>query len=228
MSDIPTAALMFAAGFGTRMKHLTEDQPKPMIPVAGKPLVDHTLTLLHEAGVQTIVANLHYKADMLRRHLEPQGVLTIEESPDILETGGGLRNALPFLGKKPVFTSNTDAVWKGSNPVQMLAKTWDPTRMDALLIGIPPTQAYGHKGDGDFTLATDGRLSRGPGVIFGGIQIIKTDLLGAIPGTAFSLNVLWDKMLEAGRLYGMTYPGVWCDVGHPEGIKIAERMLDDV
>jgi MurNAc alpha-1-phosphate uridylyltransferase len=225
MRDTPTAALMFAAGFGTRMKALTAKQPKPMIPVAGKPLVDHALTLLRDAGVETIVANLHYKPDVLRAHLEEQGVDTITELPDILETGGGLRNSLSLLGEAPVFTLNTDAVWQGPNPVEMLAQAWNPTQMDALLIGIPPAQAQGHKGAGDFTITSDGRLTRGPGLVYGGVQIIKTDLLQSIEKETFSLNILWDKMLENGRLFGLPYPGEWCDVGHPEGIKVAERML---
>lgn len=219
---------MFAAGFGTRMKTLTAQQPKPLIRVAGKPLVDHALALLRDCGIKTIVANLHYKPDVLRSHLEDLGVLTITELPDILETGGGLRNALPLLGDAPVFTLNTDAVWKGPNPVKMLANAWDPIQMDALLIGIPHAQAEGHNGTGDFTIAPDGRLTRGPGLVYGGIQIIKTDLLNSIEDTAFSLNVLWDKMLVKERLFGLSYPGKWCDVGHPEGINIAERMLANV
>ena len=98
--------------------------------------------------------------------------------------------------------------------------------MDALLMGVPVAQAVGHGGDGDFTMGTDGALKRGPGVVYGGVQIIKTDLLETISERAFSLNLLWDVMLDRGRMYGLSYPGGWCDVGHPGGITLAEDMLD--
>jgi N-acetyl-alpha-D-muramate 1-phosphate uridylyltransferase len=227
MRDTPTSVMMFAAGFGTRMKHLTQDQPKPMVKVAGRPLIDHALDLASAIAPDRIVANLHYKPEPLLAHLKGRNVQTIVEEPDILETGGGLRNALPLLGKGPVFTMNTDAIWAGPNPLAMLQDAWNPDIMDALLIGIPAAQAVGHSGAGDFVMDQDGRLTRGPGVIYGGVQIIKTDLLETIPDRAFSLNLLWDKMLTMGRIYGVRYTGKWCDVGHPEGITLAENMLRD-
>ena len=217
--------MMFAAGFGTRMKHLTQDQPKPMIPVSGKPLVDHALGFAQSAGCAPIVANLHYKPDVLRDHLTPKGVRCITETPDILETGGGLRNALPQLGTGPVITMNTDAIWAGPNPIELLNDAWDPTDMDALLMLVPLNRAVGHAGTGDFKTDTAGRLTRGPGAVYGGIQIIKTEGLAVIKERAFSLNLLWDVMLKQGRMFGLQYPGTWCDVGHPEGIKMAEDML---
>jgi N-acetyl-alpha-D-muramate 1-phosphate uridylyltransferase len=227
MRDTPKSVMMFAAGFGTRMRHLTQDQPKPMVKVAGRPLIDHALDLASAIAPDRIVANLHYKPDPLLAHLKGRNVQTIVEDPDILETGGGLRNALPLLGKGPVFTMNTDAIWAGPNPLAMLQDAWNPAIMDALLIGIPTAQAVGHSGTGDFVMDQDGRLTRGPGVIYGGVQIIKTDLLETIPDRAFSLNLLWDKMLTMGRMYGVRYTGKWCDVGHPEGITLAENMLRD-
>ncbi|MFD2741270.1 nucleotidyltransferase family protein [Sulfitobacter aestuarii] len=226
MRNHPQAVMMFAAGFGTRMKTLTQDRPKPMIPVAGRPLIDHALTLAEEIAPARIVANLHYKPETLERHLAARGVTCLLEIPEILETGGGLRNALSVLGDGPVFTMNTDAIWQGPNPLQLLAHAWEPERMDALLIGIPPEQALGHKSEGDFTLGSDGCLSRGPGLIFGGVQIIKTELLAGIPEKIFSLNLLWDRMLAREALHGLRYPGQWCDVGHPEGIALAESLLE--
>ncbi len=218
--------MMFAAGFGTRMKDLTRDRPKPMIEVAGRPLIDHTLTMVRAAGIERVVANLHYKPEMLEQHLLARDVATLTESPEILETGGGLRNALPLLGEGPVFTTNTDAIWAGPNPLTLLAEAWDPATMDALLIAIPPEQAVGHTGAGDFTMAADGRLKRGPGLIYGGVQIIRTEMLHEISEAKFSLNLLWDRMLARGRLFGLRYPGEWCDVGHPGGIALAEEMLE--
>ncbi|MFC6636180.1 NTP transferase domain-containing protein [Sulfitobacter sp. JBTF-M27] len=217
--------LMFAAGFGTRMKDLTKDKPKPLITVACKPLVDHALALARDVDCAPIIANLHYKAELLEAHLAPQGVQTIVEMPQILETGGGLRNALSLLGKSPVITMNTDAIWVGPNPVAQLIAGWRPDEMDALLICIPKESAVGHEGNGDFMLSESGRIERGPGAVYGGVQIIKTDLLHEIKKEKFSLNLLWDKMLATGRMYGLHYQGKWCDVGHPAGIKMAENML---
>ncbi|WP_245824442.1 nucleotidyltransferase family protein [Pseudoruegeria aquimaris] len=217
--------MLFAAGFGTRMGALTADRPKPLVEVAGRPLIDHALALRDDFGPLRTVANLHYRGDQLRRHLQGRDVLFSEETPEILETGGGLRKALPLLASNPVFTMNTDAAWTGTNPLIQLAEAWDPARMDALLLLIAPERARGHAGGGDFLMAPDGSLKRGPGAIYSGVQILKTDLLDSIPEPAFSLNLLWDAMLRQGRLHGVMHAGGWCDVGRPESIPLAEAML---
>ncbi|NUH66957.1 nucleotidyltransferase family protein [Sulfitobacter sp. S0837] len=225
MRDQPDAIMMFAAGFGTRMKHLTQTQPKPMVPLAGRPLIDHALKLAQDIAPRKIVANLHYLPEQLDAHLRPLGVATILETPDILDTGGGLRNALPLLGGGPVFTMNSDAIWAGPNPLTLLRDAWEPNRMDALLMTVPLSQTLGHEGKGDFAIGQDGRLTRGPGNVYGGVQIIKTDLLTEIDADRFSLNILWDIMLQREGLFGLPYPGRWCDVGHPGGIALAESLL---
>lgn len=226
MRSRPTSVMLFAAGFGTRMKHLTANQPKPLVQVSGKALIDHALDIARDVQPETILANLHYLPDMLVQHLEGSEVQTLIETPDILETGGGLRNALPVLGDGPVITMNTDAIWKGPNPVQMALDAWNPDQMDALLVCVPVSQTVGYSGNGDFEIDARGRLSRGGGSVYGGVQIIKTDRLDAIDKTSFSLNVLWNRMLEDQRLFGLNYAGQWCDVGHPGGVKLAEDMLD--
>lgn len=218
--------MIFAAGFGTRMKDLTRTRPKPLIKVGGRSLIDHTLDLTKPFPDLRRVVNLHYLPDLLRAHLAATDVLFSDETPAILDTGGGLRQALPLLQSNPVFTTNTDAVWQGPNPFQLLADAWRPDDMDALLLCVPLQNAIGHKGDGDFTLAPDGRLQRGPGLVYSGVQIIRTDGLHAIPDPAFSLNLLWNQIAADGRLYGLPYDGKWCDVGHPAGITLAEDMLD--
>lgn len=222
------SVLLFAAGFGTRMGALTADRPKPMIEVAGRPLIDHALDLARAINPPRIVSNLHYKPQILADHLAAQNVITTLEWPQILETGGGLRNALPLLGSDPVITLNPDVVWNGPNPLDLLMKAWDPDRMDALLVCLPPEAARGRVGAGDFDTDQAGALTRGTAVIYGGAQMLKTDGLADIPETAFSLNVLWDQMIASGRLYGVTYPGTWCDVGRPEGIALAEALIADV
>lgn len=217
--------MLFAAGFGTRMGDLTKDRPKPLVEVAGRPLIDHALSIIKEAGIGNIVVNLHYKPELLERHLTDKGVVTIREEPDILDTGGGLRNALPLLGDGSVITCNSDAVWSGPNPVELLISAWEPERMDALLICIPIDRVHGRKGPGDFTIEPGGQLTRGGSAVYGGVQVLKTDLLADVSETAFSLNIIWNRMAEKNRLFGLTYPGRWCDVGHPGGISEAEAML---
>ncbi|SLN12047.1 2-C-methyl-D-erythritol 4-phosphate cytidylyltransferase [Aquimixticola soesokkakensis] len=215
--------MFFAAGFGTRMGALTNSQPKPMIPVAGQPLIDHAIAQM--AQVDRKLANLHYRPDALETHLHARGVQTIREFPDILETGGGLRNALPILGDGPVFTMNTDAVWTGTAAATQLLRAWDPEKMDALLLLARPSQTRGHTGGGDFEMDTSGRLTRGRGAVYTGAQIINPIGIDQIAEPAFSLNLLWEKMIARGRLFGTYHDGLWCDVGHPKGLAIAEDML---
>ncbi len=228
MNTTPDAVMLFAAGFGTRMGALTRNLPKPLIEVSGRPLIDHTLELVDDLQPTRVVANVHYRADQMAAHLTPRNVLISHEEPEILETGGGLRAALPLLGSDPVFTLNTDAIWVGPNPLQMLKDKWDPAKMDALLMCIPVAQTIGHSGRGDFTRDAQGRISRGPDMIYGGAQIVKTEGLHDIPHAAFSLNLLWDRMHAQGRLFALEYPGRWCDVGRPEGIALAEGLIADV
>ncbi len=217
------AVMLFAAGFGTRMGALTADRPKPLVEVAGRPLIDHALEVA--AGAKRIVANVHYKPDALAAHLAARGVAVSREDP-ILETGGGLRAALPLLGEGPVMTLNTDAVWTGTNPLEQLADVWDADRMDGVLL-VSPDHAVGRSA-GDFVMDADGRLSRArgaSGAVYLGAQILRTDGLLAITETVFSLNMLWDRMIAEGRLFGVVHRGGWCDVGHPAGITEAEAML---
>ena len=216
--------MIFCAGRGTRMKALTEDRPKPMIEVAGRPLVEHALAQLD--GIPNRVANLHYLPDQLKTRLVSAGVETIYET-ELLETGGGLKNALPLFTEDTIFTMNTDAVWKGPQASDVLSRAWNPEIMDALLLTVPHNRAHGHLGQGDFDLAENGQLSRGKATIYTGMQILQTDTVEEIDDRFFSLNLVWERLFERGRIFGVEYPGQWCDVGHPEGIEIAERLLGE-
>ncbi len=219
----PFSVMLFAAGMGTRMAPLTADRPKPLICVAGRALLDHALDLTDVPQVGRRVVNVHYKAGMVRAHLAGRDVAISAEDP-LLETGGGLRHALPILGAGPVMTLNTDAVWHGPNPLAQLAAAWQP-QMEALLLLVPPAQVAGHVGKGDFAIAPDGRLTRAPAQIYTGAQIMRTDRLGDVPQDAFSLNLIWNEMAQRGGLYGISYDGRWCDVGRPDCIPLAEQML---
>jgi MurNAc alpha-1-phosphate uridylyltransferase len=222
---MPDAVMLFAAGFGTRMGALTADRPKPLIEVAGRPLLDHALDIARGVRPARIVANAHYRARQIAAHLAGSEVRVSHEPETILDTGGGLRAALPLLAADPVYTLNTDAVWQGPNPLSLLREAWDGARMEALLLCLPPDAALGHAGAGDFTVGPGGQAARGPGAVYSGAQIIATGALAEVPERVFSLNRVWDGMIARGTLHAMLYPGRWCDVGRPEGIALAEAML---
>jgi N-acetyl-alpha-D-muramate 1-phosphate uridylyltransferase len=221
--------MIFAAGFGTRMGALTKTQPKPMVSVAGKPLIDHALDVARGAGVSRIVINLHYLGAHIAQHLQGQDITFSWEKDAILETGGGLKAALPLLGDGPVLLLNSDAVWAGPNPLLHLLSQWDTTRMDALLLLAPRARATGHAGTGDFLLGPDGRITRAVGAdapIYLGAQILNPAAVATWPETVFSLGRIWDHYIAQDRAFATIYSGNWCDVGSPEGIALAERMLD--
>lgn len=220
--------MVFAAGFGTRMGALAKDRPKPLIPVAGKALIDHALEVGLGAGVTRTVVNTHYKAEQMATHLAGRGIAISHEADRILETGGGLKAALPLLGEGPVAILNSDGIWTGANPLTQLAQAWDPSRMEALLLLLPLDRTLAHGPRGDFRVATDGRISRGNGGedhVYIGAQIIQTPRIAATPDAVFSLNQPWTEMIAAGTAYGVIHDGDWCDVGQPEGIAEAERLL---
>ena len=228
MPGFPFPLMVFAAGFGTRMGAMTADRPKPLIPVAGRALIDHALEIGAQAGVARTVVNTHYRADQMAAHLAGRGISISHEADRILETGGGLKAALPLLGDGPVAILNSDGIWTGTNPLAQLAHAWDPDRMEALLLLLPLHRTLAHGTKGDFRLAADGRISRGQGGedhVYIGAQILDPARIAAVPDDVFSLNLPWTAMIAAGTAFGLVHDGGWCDVGHPEGIAEAERLL---
>jgi MurNAc alpha-1-phosphate uridylyltransferase len=219
--------MIFAAGLGTRMHPLTDTTAKALIPVAGRALMDHALEQARAAAPDRIVVNAHHHAAQIESHLAAQlDVRCVVEPGPLLETGGGLRNALPLLGPDPVMTLNADAVWTGPAAAKTLAAAWDPARMDGLLLLVPLARTHGRKGGGDFSIAADGALERDPiGMVYTGAGIVRTEGLADIENTVFSLRDLWAPMAAARRLHGVIHPGHWADVGHPAGILEAEAML---
>jgi len=222
--------MLFAAGLGTRMAPLTDTRPKPLVDVAGRPLLDHALELVTEARVARVVANSHYLSGILSPVLQARGIEISHES-SLLDTGGGLKRALPLLPGAAVMTLNTDAVWTGTGIIDSLRAAWRPERMDALLMLVPVAAAVGHVGAGDFDLDSEGRLSRGTQAVYSGLQIVKAARVEGVRDEVFSLNEVWDSIAGDGRLYGVLHAGGWCDVGRPASIPLAEVMLretDDV
>lgn len=228
----PDTAMVFAAGHGTRMAPLSDTTPKPMVRINGLPMIDFALDRL--AGMRKVAVNTHYLAEQLEQHLaKREGVICIREEPDILDTGGGLRNALPVLGSNPVLTMNCDMVFSGQDPVELLLRTWNGAQMDALLVLIRHENTIEHSGPGDFFLDDSGVVSRRANhasapYVYSGLQIIKTQKLHDVPSRVFSLNLLWDQMIAKGSAFGVVFEGNWVDVGHPRGVVAAEQVLADV
>lgn len=220
----PLPILLFAAGKGKRMRHLAADRPKPLVPVAGRPLLDHALRHATPDLAAPRVINLHTRGQMIRDWISDPDVVFSDESDALLETGGGLRKAVPLLGSGPVFTMNTDTIFAGPNPLAVLAQAWRP-EMGALLLCVETGKAAGHPGRGDFDYHPDGQITRGSAAIYTGVQIIDPAVLDRIDQTAYSMNVAWDILAQEGRLFGTPYPGRWCDVGQPESIPLAEALI---
>jgi MurNAc alpha-1-phosphate uridylyltransferase len=222
--------MILAAGFGTRMGALTADRPKPLIEVAGRALLDHALEAARDGGGR-IAVNAHYRAEQIAAHLaaHPDIQLSVE-TPEILDSGGGVKRALPHLGSTPIATLNADAVWAGPGPLTALAGAWDGARMGALMLLVPRDRATGRQGGGDVAMDAEGRLTwdrTEAGLVHTGAQLIDPALVAARPEMAFSLRDIWQDQMDRGRLFGVIYPGRWADVGHPGGIAEAEAMLAD-
>jgi MurNAc alpha-1-phosphate uridylyltransferase len=231
-------AMVLSAGLGKRMRPLTATQPKPMVRVAGKPLLDHALDQLDAAGVAKAVVNVHYLPHAIEAHLKgrKRGPATTisDERAMLLETGGGMAKALPLL-PDPFFAINSDNVWlEGPRDVfAELSAAWDPARMDALLLLVPHARALNYKGKGDFHLDPIGRVSRRRSgriapFIYSGIQLVSHHLMRDAPEGAFSTNVLWNRAIEEGRLYGISFTGMWFEVGEPGAIAPTEDWLTRV
>lgn len=236
MSIRPTSAFVLAAGLGTRMRPLTDERPKPLVRLAGQPLIDHALDRLEAAGIERAVVNVHYRADMLeaallRRKRGPHVTIS-DERKRLLDTGGGIARALPLLGGDPFVVFNSDCVWIDgvSSNLDRLFGLWDDSRMDCLMMLALAATSLGYDGHGDFMMDGDGRCARRPaGVeapfVFTGVSIMHPRLFENAPAGPFSLNRLWDNAIENGRLFGMRMEGIWMHVGTPVALQDAERML---
>jgi MurNAc alpha-1-phosphate uridylyltransferase len=228
-------AMVLAAGLGTRMRPLTDTLPKPLVPVAGKALIDHVLDRLADAGVTTAVVNVHHMAEAIERHLKgrtrPKIAISDERSA-LLDTGGGVVKALPLLGRAPFFHVNSDTIWiEGVTPnFGRLAAMFDPAEMDALLLLAPIATSIGYDGRGDFVMMPDGRLRRRGEhevvpFVYAGAAVLSPALFADAPAGAFSLNRLFDRAIDAGRLFGLRLEGTWMHVGTPAAIKAAEAAI---
>lgn len=229
----PHTAMVLAAGYGKRMLPLTAQTPKPLLRVGGVTMLDHVLNKLKDDGIETIVVNAGYLGDQIEAHCRQRNDLSIivSREPVPLETGGGVKQALPLLGQDPIFVINADLPWQenGVPALQRLREQWQPQRMDMLLLVAPLKQAQGFGGKGDYALLPDGQLRRLEEAdlthVFIGARIVKPELYMAVQETIFSNLMLFDQAEKAGRLYGCVHDGTCYHVGTPEDLTRANQLL---
>lgn len=230
-----THAMLLAAGLGVRMRPLTLTRPKPLVTVKGKALIDYAHDKLRPAGCDHAVVNVHYLADQIegwaKRKTAPPVAIS-DERAGILDTGGGVAKALPLLGDDPFFVLNCDSFWidRSKPALSALPERWDDARMDCLLLLAPIARTVGYDGRGDFLIDEGGRLSRrsgeAAGLVYIGGYLVHPRIFADAPDGKFSMNLLWDKAIAEGRLYGLVHDGTWFHVGTPDAIGEAERRLE--
>jgi MurNAc alpha-1-phosphate uridylyltransferase len=234
MTDNRAQAMVLAAGLGKRMRPITDTLPKPLIKVAGKTMLDHVLDRIADAGLDHAVVNHHYLGEMIEAHLASRTAPKVTLSPEaeLLETGGGVKHALPLLDQQAFLVANADVFWtEGSEPlIERLIDAFDPDHMEALLAVYPVEDAFGFDGPGDFFWQVDGRLKRRGDAakapyLFAGVQILSAKLFEDTPDGAWSLNLVYDKALANGRCYGLVHDGHWFHIGTPAGLKDAEDEI---
>ena len=232
----PRRAMVLAAGLGTRMRPFNGQVPKPLVTIGGKALIDYVLDRLADAGVERAVVNVHYLADMIEGHLagrkNPEIVIS-DERGELLGTGGGPVKAMPLLGGGPFFHVNSDTIWIDGvvSNLKRLAAAFDPARMDALLLLAPTATSIGYVGRGDFAMAGDGRLQRRGErevvpFVYAGAAVLTPAFFARGPEQGPSeMSPLFDRAIDAERLYGLRLEGVWMHVGTPEAVAAAEAAL---
>jgi N-acetyl-alpha-D-muramate 1-phosphate uridylyltransferase len=234
MTALRESAMVLAAGLGTRLRPITDTLPKPLVEIGGRALIDHALDRLALVGVERVVVNLHYKADMLAAHLarrSPPPDIELSREAALLETGGGVKRALPLLGEC-FFVVNSDVFWLDSRDYALsrLAAAFDPQRLDAVLLLQRTVGAIGYEGSGDYFLDPSGRPRRraereiAP-YLFTGIQLLHRRAVAGITEERFSLNRVYDRAEQAGRLAAIVHDGEWYHVGTPDGLAATRARL---
>jgi MurNAc alpha-1-phosphate uridylyltransferase len=231
----PHTAIVLSAGLGKRMRPITATTPKPLVEVGGRALLDYCLDRIADAGIARAVVNVHYLPDLIEAHVarrtRPE-ILISDERAELLETGGGLKKALPLIGSDPFVTFNSDTLWiEGPQPnLGRLLDAWDAVRMDVLMLVASTATSIGYEGRGDMVMDPTGLLRRRrereiTPFVYAGVAVVKPELLADTPEGPFSANLLYDRAIKAGRLYGLRLDGQWLHVGTPESVKEAESCL---
>ena len=235
MSVKPSKAMVLAAGLGLRMRPLTDHMPKPLVRVAGRPLLDHVLDKLADAGVAEAVVNVHYLPDQIIDHVASRAkprVIISDERDHVLGTGGGVVKALPILGSEPFFHVNSDTMWIDGvqSNLKRLAEAFEPARMDILLLMAPTASSIGYGGRGDYGMLPDGALRKRREhqvvpFVYAGAAIMSPQIFADAPRGEFSLTKMFDAANEQERLFGLRLDGVWMHVGTPDAVNAAEEAF---
>ena len=243
MTSMIRQGMVLAAGLGTRMRPITETIPKPLVKIAGKPLIDYALDTLKAAGCKKAVVNVHWLADQMEAHLATYPGMEIvisDERAELLNSGGGLAKGLKLLDPGPVYVMNADLFWIGEVPgestsLERLAGFFNPETMDMALLCVRLEDTTGHDGKVDFALGgkgelmrhrpVDGKLPDGEGVVYAGAIVMDSRLLADAPDGPFNLNIYFDRAIAANRLYGLILDGHWVTAGTPEAIASAEEAV---
>jgi MurNAc alpha-1-phosphate uridylyltransferase len=233
----PKTAMVLAAGLGTRMRPLTDQLPKALVPVAGRALIDRVLDELVAAGVERAVVNVHYLADQMEEHLAARPDLEIlisDERELLLDSGGGIQKARPLLGEAPFFVANIDSLWVGAEepPLETLKRVWDPDAMDLLLLLVARGRGIGFEGPQGFLMDAEGRLTHSASrdvvtpLANVGFGIMKPQILDRSPAEgAFSIVPVWHRLQAERRLHGAVMDAFWMHVGDPAAREAAEARL---
>jgi len=236
---VPQTAMVMAAGLGKRMRPLTATRPKPLVEVAGKPLIDHVFDRLRSAGVRRAVVNVHYMAEAMEAHLAARAtdiqIVISDERKLLMETGGGLVQARELLGGDPIICVNSDNLWVDgpTDAIRMLAAAWDDAKMDVLMLLVPLARANSHRGKGDFHLDAHGcitgrrKAGRLAPFVYTGVQMLHPRIIADAPEGPFSTMIFWERAIARGRAWGVAHQGLWFDVGTPAAIAATEAVLAD-
>lgn len=235
MHQRPTKAIFLGAGLGTRMRPLTDDRPKPLIEVNGRPLIDYAIERLVSVGIETIVVNVHYLPDMIEDYLRGRKdaeFIISDERDVLLDTGGAVTKAMPYLAGAPFITHNCDTLWRddSTNNLAAMIDAFDPDQMDALLLLADRKTCIGFDGKGDFFRDDEGRLTRrgdAPSTpyVWNGVQIVHPRLFDHPPAGPYSTNLMWDRAIERGTMFGLELRGRWMHVGSPDAVEESARFL---
>ncbi len=233
----PHTAMILAAGRGTRLNDITATTPKPLVEVAGQPIIFHHLDRLQHLGLQRVIINVSYLAlkivNAINTH-QPQrwpGLdITFSWEEKLLETGGGIKNAAQLLGTDPIFVINSDSVWQAGDtaPFEQLTKAHNPAASDATLLLTPCNNTQGLRKHGDFELNNNSLqfpdVKTNDHLCYIGVHICNPQWIAQHPAEAFSLVEPWKNAAQQRRLHGVIYQNQWVDMGTPQGLQLAHNI----
>lgn len=228
-----TQAMILAAGLGSRMGSLTQDIPKPMLPVDGISLIERHLIYLHNNNIKKIVINTHYKAEIFEDFVKSLPIsskldIYFSREKELLGTAGGVKKALNILGKEPFFIINSDAIYvdsdNGPTALSQLEKNWNPEIMSILILLSAKDKAFGYYGKGDFDINQKGqiKLNKEAGeFIHAGMKITDYRAFKNYPDKIIQFYpTIYMDILSEGKLFGSIYQGDWLHIGDNKAYNV--------